>query len=151
MRPPHSFEPFLRLATDPATDGESLHLAVHGYLCHDNADEFLDEATGLLTAHPGIRDLHLDFTHLDGLDSMGLSVLLMLHRRTTAARVTLHLDARTPALERVLTITGALAYLDPAAARREQQSAPHGAEEAISAHNPAGGPTPRPAEPETTA
>ena len=63
------------------------------------------------TAEGGLRDLHVDFTGLDCIDSMGLSTLLMIRRRTDAAGVRLHLDERPSGLERLLEITGTLDHL----------------------------------------
>ncbi|MFJ2738933.1 STAS domain-containing protein [Streptomyces sp. NPDC087440] len=92
-----------------APDGEhTLRLALHGDLDYDHAELLLDIVREELAERPGLRVLRLDCAELAGVDSMGLSVLLMVHRATTAADVRLHLDARTPALERLLQITGTL-------------------------------------------
>ncbi|MGW1966553.1 STAS domain-containing protein [Streptomyces sp. NPDC001935] len=102
----------LRLTTAPA-QGEAIHVEVHGFLDYDSADHFLASTTRHLTVNPRLRHLHLDCTALSGIDSMGLAMLLMLHRRAVAARVTLHLDNRTPTLQRMLDITGTLDHLAP--------------------------------------
>ncbi|MFD6493959.1 STAS domain-containing protein [Streptomyces sp. NPDC060188] len=103
----------MEVITAPSSDETLVRLEVHGFVDYDCADHFLALASRPLEAGPGLRALHLDCKHLDGLDSMGLSMLLMLHRRTTAAGVTLFLDNRSPSLERLLDITGALDYLAP--------------------------------------
>ncbi|MFD6294198.1 STAS domain-containing protein [Streptomyces sp. NPDC060235] len=103
----------IELTVTPSSDQSVVCLEVHGFLDYDCADHFLALASQLLDDTPGLRALRLDCKHLDGLDSMGLAMILMLHRRTTAAGVTLFLDNRGPALERMLDITGALAYLFP--------------------------------------
>ncbi|MFE9808928.1 hypothetical protein [Streptomyces sp. NPDC005548] len=63
------------------------------------------------TAERRLLDPRLVFAGLSGIDSMGLSVPLMIRRRTDAARVRLHLDERPPQLERLLEITGTLDHL----------------------------------------
>ncbi|MGW3661917.1 STAS domain-containing protein [Streptomyces sp. NPDC005141] len=117
MTPPAGFESaHLRLITAPSADDDVVHLEVHGFLDYDSAEQFLAGATRQLAGNPGLRALHLDCTGLDGIDSMGLAMLLMLHRRTTSAHVVLHLDGRPPALERMLDITGTLDHLVPGGA-----------------------------------
>ncbi|MGW6270165.1 STAS domain-containing protein [Streptomyces sp. NPDC055060] len=98
----------------PGSDTGILHLELHGYLDYDTAERFLDEATAQLAAAPAaLRTLRVTCADLAGIDSMGLSVLLMLHRRTTAAGVALRLHERPAALDRMLTITGTLDHLVP--------------------------------------
>ncbi|MGW1892268.1 STAS domain-containing protein [Streptomyces sp. NPDC002004] len=114
MTPPTGFEPtHLRLITAPSSDDHVVHLEVHGCLDYDSAEHFLAAATQHLADTPGLRHLHLNCGGLDGIDSMGLAMLLMLHRRTTAAHAALHLDDRPPVLDRMLDITGTLDYLVP--------------------------------------
>ncbi|MFD0068973.1 STAS domain-containing protein [Streptomyces sp. NPDC127574] len=103
----------MEVITASSSDGTVVRLEVHGFVDYDCADHFLALVSRPLEASPGLRALHLDCKHLDGLDSMGLAMVLMLHRRTTAAGVTLYLDQRSPALERLLDITGTLEYLVP--------------------------------------
>ncbi|MFJ5637072.1 STAS domain-containing protein [Streptomyces goshikiensis] len=112
MTPPHGFDSAqLHLVPSHRTEEGALHLEVHGFLDFDSSEDFLTAVTGHLTDTPGLRSLHLDCGGLAGIDSMGLAMLLMLHRRTTAAQVTLLLEARPPALDRMLTITGAMDHL----------------------------------------
>ncbi|MFF3611963.1 STAS domain-containing protein [Streptomyces sp. NPDC002580] len=101
----------LRLTAAEADD--AVHVRLDGFLDYDSADYFLAAATRPLAATPGLRHLHLECGALSGIDSMGLAMLLMLHRRTTAVGVSLHLDNRTPALDRLLDITGTLDLLVP--------------------------------------
>lgn len=103
----------IALIATPSSDPSTLRLEVRGFLDYDSADRFLALASGYLSDGPDLRTLRLDCEHLEGLDSMGLAMLLMLHRRTTAAGVTLSLDNRSPGLERMLDITGALEHLVP--------------------------------------
>ncbi|PJN01690.1 sulfate transporter [Streptomyces sp. CB01201] len=95
-----------------AVDTETtVRIELRGDLDYDNADLLLEAATAKLAAHPRLRDLHLGCAELGSIDSTGLSILLMIRRRTDAAEVSLHLEDRTPALDRLLRITGSLEYL----------------------------------------
>ncbi len=110
-----------------AIDTETtVRIELRGDLDYDNADVLLEAVTDKLAAHPRLRDLHLGCAGLGSVDSTGLSILLMIRRRTDAAHVCLHLEDRTPALDRLLTITGSMEYLTalPAdAAARESAGA----------------------------
>ncbi|MEV5607346.1 STAS domain-containing protein [Streptomyces sp. NPDC052225] len=156
MKPTHHLSPRLYLDVVPAADSTTLHLAVKGLLDYENGDDFLEEATRHMTARPELHDLRLDCSGLEGIDSTGLSVFLMLHRRTTAAGVTLRLESRPAFLERLLNLTGTLPYLAPAAAdptsraRRRNVDMAYGREpqDGMSADPPGAGP--RASRPETT-
>ncbi|MER5399801.1 STAS domain-containing protein [Streptomyces sp. NPDC002599] len=114
----------IELITIPSSDTSALLLEVHGFLDYDSADHFLALASQQLAdSRPGLRTLRLDCKHLEGLDSMGLAMVLMLHRRTTTAGVTLSLDNRSPSLERLLDITGTLEHLVPDHAASAEVSA----------------------------
>ncbi|MET9902350.1 STAS domain-containing protein [Streptomyces sp. NPDC006446] len=93
----------------------ALVIHVGGDLDYETCDELMRTADQHLadrrTAQGRLLDLRVDFTGLDSIDSMGLSTLLMIRRRTDAAGVRLHLDGRPPGLERLLEITGTLDYL----------------------------------------
>ncbi|MFJ8991058.1 STAS domain-containing protein [Streptomyces sp. NPDC102279] len=113
MTPPVPFDPtYLRLTT-ASESGDEVCLELHGFLDYDSADHFLTVATGQLADSPGLRVLHVDCAGMSGIDSTGLAMLLMLHRRTSAADVTLSLVSRPAALERMLDITGTLEHLVP--------------------------------------
>ncbi|MFJ1901219.1 MULTISPECIES: STAS domain-containing protein [unclassified Streptomyces] len=88
-----------------------MRIELHGDLDFDNADVLLEEVTTQLSARPGLKDLHLHCGGLGSVDSTGLSILLMIGRRTSAAGVRLHLDDRTVRLDRLLVVTGTLDYL----------------------------------------
>ncbi|MER5967809.1 STAS domain-containing protein [Streptomyces sp. NPDC002057] len=100
---------YLRLTTVGIQD--SVRIEVHGDLDYDSADLLLEEATAQLAARPALTDLHLHCAGLGAVDSMGLSALLMIGRRTTVAGVRLHLDDRPANLDRLLELTGTLDYL----------------------------------------
>ncbi|CAM5282413.1 sulfate transporter [Streptomyces xanthochromogenes] len=109
----------LRLTT---VDTETtVRIELLGDLDYDNADLLLEAVTAKLAAHPRLRELHLGCAGLGSVDSTGLSVLLMIRRRTDAAKVLLYLQDRVLALDRLLTITGSLDYLTalPTGAARE--------------------------------
>ncbi|MFD3790064.1 STAS domain-containing protein [Streptomyces cyaneofuscatus] len=99
----------LRLTTVDIQD--SVRVEVQGDLDHDSADLLLEEVTAQLAARPALTDLHLHCADLGAVDSMGLSALLMIGRRTTVAGVRLHLDDRPAKLDRLLELTGTLEYL----------------------------------------
>lgn len=115
----------LRLTTVDTDD--TVRIEVSGDLDYDNADLLLAAVTARLAERPRLDDLHLHCGGLGTVDSMGLSVLLMIHRRTTEAGVHLHLDDRTEELNRLLAITGTLNHLTAPPAGTANAS--HGAAE----------------------
>ncbi|MFH8487342.1 STAS domain-containing protein [Streptomyces longisporoflavus] len=98
----------LRLTTVDTED--TVRIEVRGDLDYDNADHLLLAVTDKLAEHPRLGDLHLHCAGLELVDSMGLSILLMIHRRTSAAGVRLHLDDRPARLDRLLSLTGTLEH-----------------------------------------
>ncbi|MEV1025948.1 STAS domain-containing protein [Streptomyces sp. NPDC050264] len=117
----------LNLSTSASRDGV-LVLQVDGALDYDTSGYFLKYATQALADHPDTRALRLDCAGLSGVDSMGLSTLLGLRRRLDQADATLHIDERSPRLDRLLTITGTFEYLVGAAASAEAEQESKGAE-----------------------
>ncbi|MGW3018968.1 STAS domain-containing protein [Streptomyces longwoodensis] len=111
----HSDEFVLTVLCDPLT----LTVRVSGELDYDTSDDLLRAVVAHLTEPCGFRDVRLDFRDLGYIDSTGLSALLMIHRRTSAAGVLLHLDHRPDFLERMLTMTNVLDHLT-APGRREE-------------------------------
>ncbi|MFD5517243.1 STAS domain-containing protein [Streptomyces sp. NPDC127066] len=87
---------------------ETVRIEITGDLDYDTAELLLDEVTAQLGARPRSKDLHLHCAGIGTIDSMGLSILLMIGRRTAAAGVRLHLDDRPATLDRLLEITGTL-------------------------------------------
>jgi anti-anti-sigma regulatory factor len=55
--------------------------------------------------------VHLDCAEIDFCDSSGLSALILVHRRVTAAGARPHLDNRRAPLNRLLELTGTMAHL----------------------------------------
>ncbi|KAA0941151.1 MULTISPECIES: STAS domain-containing protein [Streptomyces] len=125
MKPPTDL-PHLRLTPAAGAAPGVLLLRLQGFLDHTGAEPFLDAATQYLEHTARLREMHLDCAGLQGLDSMGLSVLLMLHRRTTAAHVTLRLEHRSPSLDRLLELTGTLDHLAPGGPARSTETAEAG-------------------------
>ncbi|MBY8885390.1 STAS domain-containing protein [Streptomyces sp. PTM05] len=103
--------PFSVTVRRPQPGTTTLH--VHGDLDYETCDELLDTATRHL---PGCRELRLDCAELAFCDSMGLSCLLLLHRRAAADGTRLHLDNRSDAFDRLLRLTGVLGHLTAARA-----------------------------------
>ncbi|MFJ6516437.1 STAS domain-containing protein [Streptomyces sp. NPDC091406] len=114
MMPPYGSAPSpFTLTPAPTPSTRSVRVRAEGYLDYDTCDDFLVKATRYLDQIPAPDILHLDCSGIDGLDSMGLAALLMLHRRCTAARVTLNLERLHPTVDRILRLTGTLEHLVP--------------------------------------
>ncbi len=119
-----------------AVDGQdSLRIEIHGDLDYASADLLVKEVTAQLSGRrPTPADLHLHCAGLGTVDSMGLSALLMIGRRTTAAGVRLHLDDRPANLNRLLYLTGTLEHLTaPVPARAAE--APAAGDSTVQAHS----------------
>ncbi|MGW1143592.1 STAS domain-containing protein [Streptomyces sp. NPDC002454] len=101
-------QPPLCLTTIDTAD--TVRMEITGDLDYDTADLLLDEVTRELSARPGLKELHLHCAAIGAVDSMGLSILLMIGRQAAAAGVLLHLDDRPATLNRLLDITGTLDY-----------------------------------------
>ena len=97
------------VTVDPTTRSATVHLA--GDLDFTTSEPFLATVRRVLDDHPDLQRLRLDFTDLSFCDSAGLSALLLVHRRSSAAGVDLRLDHRPPQLDRVLDVTGVLEHL----------------------------------------
>ncbi len=92
------------------TTQRSASVRIAGDLDYETADDLVEVASQLLAQHSDMRDLHLDFSETEFLDSAALSGLVLLHRRTSQASVELHLDHRPPFLDRVLRVTGLFSH-----------------------------------------
>ncbi|MGW1814326.1 STAS domain-containing protein [Streptomyces sp. NPDC002125] len=84
----------------------SVLLRLSGDLDHDTCEQLVERVQACLSADPGLRDLILDCERLRLCDSMGVSSLLMIHRRTSSAGVVLHLVNQPAFLRRILEVTG---------------------------------------------
>lgn len=104
------------------------HLRLAGDLDYDTSDELTRRGDACLADHPQLRELHLDCAELRLCDSMGLSVMLMLYRRTSARDIALHLDNVPPFLERMLHLTGIRHLFAPSRQEPQQVQQAHAEE-----------------------
>lgn len=93
------------------TSVRSATVRVAGDLDYATTGQLVTAVTGLLDDVPTVRDIHLDFRDLGFCDSAGLSGLLLVHRRSSAAGARLYLDHRPRHLDRIFDITGILEHL----------------------------------------
>lgn len=112
----------MKLTLSLHTTARSTSVRIAGDLDYGTTRLLVDTVSDLLTGDKIPEDLHLDFSDLAFCDSAGLSGLVMIHRRTCAAGVRLHLDDRPAQLERILTITGLLDFLTTAPAQASDES-----------------------------
>lgn len=115
----------MKLTLSVHSSAHAARVRVVGDLDYGTAGLLVDTVSELLRDNGTLRDLHLDFTELAFCDSAGLSSLVRIHQRASAAGMHLHLDHRTPQLDRVLNITGLLEFLTTRPS--EQESAESGA------------------------
>lgn len=92
-------------------DPRTVKVQLVGELTFGSAEDLDDVIVHKLLEVPGVQDLILDCAEVDAIDSMGLSVLLMVKRRAVEAGARLRLENRTPRLDRMLTLTGTLKHL----------------------------------------
>lgn len=107
------------VTVDPTTRSATLHLA--GDLDFTTSDPFMATVRRVLDEQPDLQKLRLDFTDLSFCDSAGLSALLLVHRRASAAGVVLQLEHRPPQLNRVLDVTGVLDHLTAPSGSDDEQ------------------------------
>ena len=103
-------QPSFSLGTE-TPDRRTLVVRVTGAIDHESYDTLVDAVERHLVRHPGLRELRLDCAGLHGVDALGLSGILMVHRLTEGAGVRLRLDHRPARLERLLARTGTLDHL----------------------------------------
>ncbi|MFF3886470.1 STAS domain-containing protein [Streptomyces sp. NPDC001914] len=108
-----SHPPAFTLTVDVQPSALVIH--VGGDLDHETCDELTRTVDQYLVPPRNpegqISELRVDFAGLGSIDSMGLSALLMIRRRTDAAGVRLYLDQRPRGMDRLLEITGTLEHL----------------------------------------
>ncbi|MEU6843837.1 STAS domain-containing protein [Streptomyces sp. NPDC046716] len=123
--------PALSVTADEPRDGV-LTLRVAGELDYDTDGTFTRLTDAALSARPGVGTVLLDCAELLGIDSMGLSALLTLHRRLDRDGVTLRITGRSPRLDRLLTVTGTFEHLvgEGEASEDEREQAVADAEDA---------------------
>ncbi|MFC8920661.1 STAS domain-containing protein [Streptomyces sp. NPDC057116] len=99
------------VVVQPDTGRHLLRLALFGDLDYDSGEEILHLVRQALGAHKEAHELVLDCRELRLVDSMGLSVLLQVHRDASEGGRRCHLEAVGPSLERLLRITGTFDHL----------------------------------------
>ncbi|CAL9363083.1 hypothetical protein SUDANB15_00695 [Streptomyces sp. enrichment culture] len=109
-----SRSPDTRLHPVPRT--ATLTVSVAGEPDDVSGSELIDVVVAHLTGETPPREVRLDFRDLVRIGPPGLSALLVIHRHTSAARVTLRLDNRPGVLDRVLHRTDVLGHLTAAVA-----------------------------------
>ncbi|WP_353946575.1 STAS domain-containing protein [Streptomyces sp. HUAS MG91] len=113
----------LSVTADEPCDGV-LTLRVAGELDYDTDAIFTRLTEAALHGRPDVGTVLLDCAELRGVDSMGLSALLALHRRLDRDGLTLRITGRSPRLDRLLTVTGTFEHLvgeaEPGEDEREQ-------------------------------
>ena len=82
-----------------------------GDLVNEHAERLLAAVNEKLAEHRDLREVWLDCAKLELCDSRGLSVLLMVRRRTDSLGITLRLVNPTRLLDRLLDRTGTADYL----------------------------------------
>ncbi|MFF7309767.1 STAS domain-containing protein [Streptomyces sp. NPDC008137] len=102
----------------PATGPHELRVALAGDLDYEVADDVLDQVLQALRAHHEVRHLRLECRELGMVDSMGLTVLLQIHRTAHEHGIQFHLDDTGPVLRRLLHLTGTYEHLTTPAAER---------------------------------
>jgi anti-anti-sigma factor len=113
----------LTLTSDTTSRSAILHIA--GDVDYTTTSQLVEAAEKLLKDHPVLKNLHLDCAQMTLCDSAGISGLMMIHQRTSAAGVHLHLDRRPSFFERILDITGILDHLTaPPSARSGRATHP---------------------------
>ncbi|MGW3159427.1 STAS domain-containing protein [Streptomyces sp. NPDC001089] len=124
MTPSHPTALTLTVETEAGT--VLVHVA--GDLDFESSDELLKTVERWLGEHRDTKgepaDLRIEFSALDTIDTMGLSILLMIRRMTDLRGVRLHLDERPPVLERLLNVTGTLHHLTAPRARIPGEQGP---------------------------
>lgn len=101
----------MNLILDLDATARSATLRIDGDLDFATTRELTATVTELLRDQPALRHLHLDFADLTFCDSVGLSGLLLVRRRTARVGIQLHLANRPGHLERILDVTGILEHL----------------------------------------
>jgi len=101
----------MNLTVTVETHAASATLHIRGDLNYESTTTLVSTVSDVLSDRGAVTDLHLDFTDLSFCDSAGLSGLLLIHRKTSADGVHLHLDRRPAQLQRILDITGVLEHL----------------------------------------
>jgi len=104
----------MNLSLTVESTSRAAFVRIAGDLDFVTTHELVDTVTRLLDEQPALQRVHIVCSGLGFCDSAGLSGLLQIHRKATAADVCLHLDDRPATLERLLRVTGTLEHLTAA-------------------------------------
>ncbi|GAA3142372.1 STAS domain-containing protein [Streptomyces rameus] len=115
--------PALRLTVTQGA--RELTVGIAGDLDLDTADHLIDTVVEHLARHPEVHGVRLDFAELSWIDSVGISALLMVHRRVRAVGGALYLENRPAPLERLLRQTCTLDHLTARTGRDEDATGAH--------------------------
>ncbi|MEU3844277.1 STAS domain-containing protein [Streptomyces sp. NPDC028635] len=102
-----------------------LTVDVEGDLFLDTGDQLVDTVTDHLVRCADVRVVRLSCARLSWIDSVGLSALLMVHRRVCAAGSVLRIDDRSSVLDRLLRQTGTLGHLTALAGQDDDAGGAH--------------------------
>ena len=97
------------LSVDSAVEGGVARVTLRGELDLDQAGTLADELSALTTK--GATSVTVDVSGLNFIDSSGLRALLSAREQLDAAGASLRLTDLSPAVERVLEMTGTRALL----------------------------------------
>ena len=97
------------LSVNSAVEGGVARVTLRGELDLDQAGTLADELSGLTTQ--GATSVTVDVSGLNFIDSSGLRALLSAREHLDAAGASLRLTDLSPAVERVLEMTGTRALL----------------------------------------
>jgi anti-anti-sigma factor len=96
---------------------EGVTLRVVGDVDYLTTPRFVLAVTEVLAKTPTLCELRIDLADLSFCDSSGLSGLLQIQRKTSAAGIRLCLDNRPAHLDRMLDLTGTLEQLTTVASQ----------------------------------
>ncbi|CAM5402346.1 STAS domain-containing protein OS=Streptomyces alboniger OX=132473 GN=CP975_01170 PE=4 SV=1 [Streptomyces alboniger] len=97
--------------TAPAHGTRTVSLTLRGDLDYDTSDDVLQQVRAALREQRDAEALRLDCGGLGLIDSMGLSILLQIHRTARENGIAFHLDNIGPALRQLLDMTGTYEHL----------------------------------------
>lgn len=97
------------LSVDAAVEGSVARVTLRGELDLDRAAALAEQLSGLTTQ--GATAVDIDASGLNFIDSSGLRALLSAREQLDAAGASLRLTSISPAVERVLEMTGTRALL----------------------------------------
>lgn len=99
------------LSVDATIEGDTARVTLRGELDLDRAGALAEELAALTGR--GATAVHVDTSGLNFIDSSGLRALLSAREQLDSAGTTFRLTALSPAVERVLEMTGTRGLLVP--------------------------------------